>query len=164
MSYAIKFFLYSISLVCYINSHATSILKQEDVFHVAMVSPRGEQRLEVAFMDEFRILNKGRVRYTFIQPNVNNSAEMLGLPDRVRKLKPNLVFTFGTPTTLAIAGTTDNPIIDDIPIVFSPVSYPVRSGIISNKPNPKRLITGTSHIAPAEVHFEMMMKFKGGGA
>jgi putative ABC transport system substrate-binding protein len=160
MSYAIKFFVHSISLVCYINSHAASIFNQEDDFHVAMVSPRGEQRLEVAFMDEFRILNKGRVRYTFIQPNVNNSAEMLGLPDRVRKLKPNLVFTFGTPTTLAIAGTTDNPIIDDIPIVFSPVSYPVRSGIISNKPNSKRLITGTSHIAPAEVHFEMMMKFK----
>jgi putative ABC transport system substrate-binding protein len=142
------------------SGNANPVSNKEKVFHVVMVSPRGEQRLEVAFMKELEILYDGKINYTFIKPNVNNTPEMLGLPDRIRGLKPDLIFTFGTPTTLAVAGTVKNPIISDIPIVFSPVSYPVRSGIVGADPAVRKNIIGTSHIAPVQVHFEMMMKFK----
>lgn len=132
----------------------------EEAFHVVMVSPRGHQRLEVAFMNELQTLFNKKINYTFIEPNINNKAEMASLPDRIRERKPDLIFTFGTPTTLAVAGTVKNPIITDIPIVFSPVSYPVKSGILSPDPTARKNIIGTSHIAPVQVHFEMMMKFK----
>lgn len=111
-------------------------------------------------MKELEVLYQRKIKYTFIQPNVNNQIEMSTLPDRIRGLHPDLIFTFGTPTTLAVAGTVKNPVISDIPIVFSPVSYPVRSGLVSDDPTVRKNVSGTSHIAPVQVHFELMMKFK----
>jgi putative ABC transport system substrate-binding protein len=160
MSKFYRLAIFFLSLISFFNANASPKIDQESVFHVVMVSPRGKQRLEVAFMEEFKNLYQGRVKYTFLQPDANNKSEMLNLPEHVRAQKPDLIFTFGTPTTLAIAGTVANPVISDIPIAFSPVSYPIRSGIIGEKPTTRKNITGTSHIAPVQVHFEMMMKFK----
>lgn len=60
-----------------------------------------------------------KVNYIFIKPNLDNKEEVNALPGLIRSKKPDLIYTWGTPTTLAVAGTIKDPIIKDIPVVFS---------------------------------------------
>jgi putative tryptophan/tyrosine transport system substrate-binding protein len=48
----------------------------------------------------------------------------------IRKIKPDLIYSWGTPTTLLIAGTTKKPIIQDVPIIFTTVAEPVKSELV----------------------------------
>ena len=94
--------------------------------HVVMVSPRGETSMEREFKSEFQQRHAGPVKFSFIKPDTTNDQEMNGLPARIRAMKPDLIYTWGTPTTLAVAGTEDKPVIKDIPVFFTVVAYPAR--------------------------------------
>lgn len=160
MSKALRFFIFCFALISNVSmGNPVGRPPTDSDFHVVVVSPRGEQRLEVAFMKEFQKLYSKPVRYSIVVPNVNDENEMTNLPSRIRNMKPGLIFTFGTPTTLAVAGTVSKPAISDIPIVFSTVSYPVKSGIVSDDRSVRKLVTGTTHLVPMQTNFEMMKKF-----
>ena len=148
-------------MACFVTANCICAYAQaDDVFNLLMVTPRGQTPLEIAFVDEFKKLYKKKVNVTYVLPKIGDQKEMADLPNKIRAMKPDLIFTFGTPTTLAVAGTTSKPIITDIPIAFGPVSYPIRTGVVGEGKNLRQNITGTSHLAPISVHFEMMMLFK----
>lgn len=127
--------------------------------HVVMVTPRGETILEQVFMQELR-RRVGAVRFTLIKPDVNNASEMTALPERIRATKPALIYAWGTPSTLALAGTFDAPKIDDIPIVFLVVADPLRARLVRDLKVPGRNVTGTSHLAPMSIQLTAMREFK----
>lgn len=127
--------------------------------HVVLVTPRGETAMERVFMEELR-RRIGPVRFTLLKSDVANAAEMKMLPERIRKEKPSLIYSWGTPTTVAIAGTYDAPKIDDIPIVFAVVADPLRAKLVKDLQKPGRNITGTSHLAPISVQLTAMREYK----
>lgn len=126
--------------------------------HVVMVSPRGETSMEREFKLEFQQRYAGPVTFSFVQPDVENDQEMNSLPSRIRKMKPDLIYTWGTPTTLAVAGTESKPIIQDIPLFFTVVAYPGRNGITKNPARPRHMLSGTSHLIPLQIQFDTMLR------
>lgn len=115
--------------------------------------------MEQVFMQELR-RRVGAVRFTLIKPDLNNANEMKALPDRIRAAKPALIYSWGTPSTLALAGTYDAPVIDDIPIVFLVVADPLRAKLVKDLKAPRRNITGTSHLAPLSIQMTAIREFK----
>lgn len=128
--------------------------------HVVLVTPRGETAMERVFMDELK-RRVGPVRFTLIRSQTANAEEMQRLPNIVRAQAPDLIYTWGTATTVAVAGTFDVPRISDTPIVFAVVADPLRSGLVKNLLEPSRNITGTSHLAPISVQMTAMREYKG---
>lgn len=127
--------------------------------HVVLVTPRGETVMERVFVEELR-RRVGPVRFTLIKPDVNNAAEMNGLPARVRAAKPSLIYSWGTPSLMALAGDYDAPKISDIPIVFLVVTDPLRAKVVKDLKVPGRNVTGTSHLAPLSVQLTAMRAYK----
>ena len=127
--------------------------------HVVLVTPRGETVMERVFMEELK-RRVGPVRFTLIKPDMTQPATLSGLPDRIRQAKPDLIYTWGTPTTVAVAGPHDAPRIADIPIVFTVVADPLRAKLVSNLGKPGRTVTGTSHLAPMSVQLEAMSSYR----
>lgn len=127
--------------------------------HVVLVTPRGETVMERVFMDELKG-RLGPVRFTLIKSEVAKPDAMAALADRIRKEKPHLIYTWGTATTVAVAGTHDAPRISDIPIVFTVVADPLRAKLVSQLEKPGRNVTGTSHLAPLAVQLDAMQSYK----
>lgn len=126
--------------------------------HVVMVTPRGETLMEQTFAQELR-RRVGPVRFTHVKPDLGNEVEMKALPDRIKNARPDLIYSWGTPTTVALAGTHDEPKITDIPIVFLVVADPLRAKIVKDLKSPNRNVTGTSHLAPIAVQLAAMRDF-----
>lgn len=127
--------------------------------HVVLVTPRGETVMERVFMDELK-RRVGPVRFTLIKPDAAQPASMAGLPDQIRKANPDLIYTWGTPSTVAVAGPHDAPRIADIPIVFTVVADPLRAKLVTNLKRPGRNVTGTSHLAPLAVQLDAMRSYR----
>lgn len=127
--------------------------------HVVLVTPRGETVMERVFMDELK-RRMGAVRFTLIKPDVAQPNAMAALPDRIRQEKPDLIYTWGTPTTVAVAGTHDAPRIADIPIVFTVVADPLRAKLVTRLDPPGRNVTGTSHLAPLPVQLDAIRSYR----
>ncbi len=127
--------------------------------HVVMVTPRGETIMEQVFKQELR-RRVGAVRFTLIKPDLDNAAEMRALPERVRSMRPSLIYAWGTPSTVALAGEFDAPKINDIPIVFLVVADPLRAKLVKDLKTPGRNVTGTSHLAPLPIQLTAMREFK----
>jgi len=94
---------------------------------IAMVLPRPEQDDEIAFR---RYLERHHVLARYPQVAFSGKErDRAALIAQVRALRPDLIYAWGTPTTLALAGRqtdpADAPRIRDIPIVFAEVSDPV---------------------------------------
>lgn len=127
--------------------------------HVVMVTPRGETQMERVFQDELR-RRITAVRFTLIQPDVNETDWARQLVERIRQAKPTLIYTWGTPATLAVAGTHDRPVIGDIPIVFAVVAYPTEARLVKSLNSPGRNVTGTSHLLPMSVQLSAMRLYR----
>jgi putative ABC transport system substrate-binding protein len=127
--------------------------------HVVLVTPRGETVMERVFMDELK-RRIGPVRFTLIKPDPAQPGAMAALPSRIRQEKPDLIYTWGTPTTVAVAGPHDAPQIADIPIVFTVVADPLRARLVTRLQAPGRNVTGTSHLAPLPVQLEAIRSYR----
>ena len=127
--------------------------------HVIIVTPRGETRMEQIFEEEL-VRRIGAVRFTLIVSEPANDASMSELKERVLKEKPDLIYAWGTPTTIALAGTYETPVIKDIPIVFGVVADPLRANLVKNLHKPARNITGTSHLAPLSVQLLAINEYR----
>lgn len=81
----------------------------------------------------------------------------------IRDIKPDLIFTWGTPACEAIAGTIDAPnkqdYIWDIPMISLIVTDPIKSKLIYDMKKTGRNITGVNHVAPISSHIEAMKSY-----
>jgi putative ABC transport system substrate-binding protein len=73
-----------------------------------------------------------------------------GFIAEARALKADLIYTWGTPVTLAVAGRYDDPVkpVTDIPVVFTMVSSPIGAGIVKTLVSSGRNLTGACHVVP----------------
>lgn len=138
---------------------------------IAMVLPREEQVIEHAFRDY--LARRGvQARYEVLRYS-GKADDAPALVEQVRRLKPDLIYSWGTPTTLALAGpareaanpagATGSPAgryITDLPIVFTEVTDPLGSGLLANLRPPGRNVTGVSHVAPLAVQLNALRAYK----
>ena len=139
-----------------------AVLAQERSYLIAMVLPRDEQNIEAGFRD---YLLKRNLRVKIDTVRFSGRAEdAAALISQVRALKPDLIYSWGTGTTLALAGKYDagpaDPTIRDIPIVFTEVTDPVGAGILRQADPPQRNVTGVSHVAPLNVQLNAMRGYR----
>jgi putative tryptophan/tyrosine transport system substrate-binding protein len=138
---------------------STPVVAAPSTPHVVLVTPRGETVMERVFMDELK-RRLGPVRFTLIKPDLAQPAAMAALPERIRQEKPDLIYTWGTPTTVAVAGPHDAPRISDVPIVFTVVADPLRAKLVTSLKTPGRNVTGTSHLAPLGVQLDAIRSYR----
>lgn len=119
-------------------------------WQITIVIPRPINITETALQDFLK--KKGvNAHYTVLQyePEHETPQDIIA---RIRATQPDLIYTWGTPTTLAVAGPFDAPqsapYIRDIPIVFNTVTNPVASRLVPSLTNQQRNLTGVMHIAP----------------
>lgn len=126
---------------------------------VLLVMPREEQAIERAFKDYLR--QRGlELRFESLIFS-GRPDDVPVLVERIRARRPDLIYSWGTPTTLAVAGTYAHPTIADIPIIFAEVSDPVGAGIVRQREPPTgRNVTGVVHIAPLTVQINTLRAYR----
>lgn len=127
---------------------------------IAMVLPRDEQNIEKGFKSYLE-QNGLSVRYVAIRAS-GRAEDAADLRRRVREAKPDLIYVWGTPTSLALAGKADAPPSDairDIPIVFTEVTDPVGAGLMPSLDKHNDNITGVSHVAPLPVQLNAIRAY-----
>lgn len=135
----------------------------QDVKSVFMVLWRGETNVEEgfrAYVEEKALPLDITVRS--LDRDIGNVPAIL---DEIGEAQPDLIYTWGTSTTLNIAGRDPAladgpedhpPRFDDIPIVFTMVSQPVRSRIVPEMGPSGRNVTGVSHVVPLDTQLQAM--------
>jgi putative tryptophan/tyrosine transport system substrate-binding protein len=141
---------------------ATTRAESERPFVIYRITYRGRTEVEDGFDD---YLASNGIPVTFIERDANRDASRLpGFVEEIRRTKPDLVYTWGTPVTLGIAGRYDAPdkakFITDIPIVFALVATPVASGLVVDRLKPARNLTGAVHVVPTETQLRAMQSYR----
>ncbi len=129
---------------------------------IYMILWRGETPVEVGFRD---YLQSHGVNAEFVVRNCNqNVARIPEFLAEVRKLHPDLVYTWGTPATLAVAGSKDkvdpSKNLTGIPVVFTMVSSPAGAGLVGEDGLSHRNVTGTSHIVPVDSQLRAIQAYR----
>jgi len=130
-------------------------------FTIVMVLPRAPQSTEAGFRD---YLERESIAARYLEVRYEGKPDAAALRQRVAALQPDLVYSWGTPTTLALAGRHDqsdaaNP-LRNTPIVFAEVTDPVGSGLLKNPQQPERNVTGVSHVAPLDVQLNAVQAYR----
>ncbi|MGB3068089.1 MAG: ABC transporter substrate-binding protein [Ottowia sp.] len=129
---------------------------------IAIVLPREEQNVEAGFRD---YLAKRPLPVRFVSVRYSgHPSDAPALIESVRALQPDLIYSWATSTTLALAGQ-DRPEdaathIRDIPIVFTEVTDPVGSGLLRQLDPPGRNVTGVGHVAPLPIQLKAMSGYR----
>ncbi len=131
-------------------------------YRIAQILYRGPTAVESGFSD---YLAQREVPVELIEFNANlDPTRVPGIVKEVKALKPDLVYSWGTPNTIATFGRYDevdpDVNITELPGVFTMVSAPVSSGLVPSRESSGRNITGTSHVVPAEPQLRAMQTYK----
>src|SRR6478672_3462607 len=131
-------------------------------FKIYMILYRGETEVEQGFRD---YLASRRIPVDLIVRDVER--DIRKIPDLVveaRQLKVDLIYTWGTPVTLAVAGSEKgvDPLkhVTDIPVVFTMVASPEGSGLVASRTSSRRNLTGAVHVVPIEQQLGAMRAYR----
>ncbi len=123
--------------------------------------PRDEQNIEQALREQ--LARRGwPVRYENVRWS-GRDEDQPELVERLRRLAPDLIYTWGTPTTLAVAGPVDGDparFVRDRPIVFTEVTDPVGSRLVNRLDPPGRNLTGVRHVAPLATQLAALRSYR----
>jgi putative ABC transport system substrate-binding protein len=116
---------------------------------VVIITFRGDTEVEVGFKDYFK---KNKLAVEFETRDLGRDIKkMPEIISEIRQIKPDLVMSWGTSTTLALIGAYDDTRpehVNNIPVVFALVSAPVESKIVQKTSGHGRMnVTGVSHMA-----------------
>ena len=114
---------------------------------------RGVTDAEQGFMDYLKAIPNNNIEFVIADAETDSDRVNAFVSD-IRRQQPDLIYTFGTTVTLAVAGsmadTDKGNFIQDIPIVFNIVADPVGADLIPTMNAPSgRNLTGTSHLVPS---------------
>ena len=131
-------------------------------YRIYAITFRGMTDVERGFQDYFA---SRRIPVQITWRDLNRDASrMPGFLEEIRRLRPDLVYTWGTSVTLGVVGTYDgydpNTHITDIPVVFTLVAAPVLAKIVPDLRNTKRNVTGVFHVAPTEAQIRAMASYR----
>lgn len=131
-------------------------------FHVLMITYRGTTDVDRGFQAALQEAGLN-VEFTVrdVQQDVRRVAAIL---DELPTLEPDLIYTWGTPVTQAIAGAFDAPSplkeLSQTPVVFALVADPAGAGIVRNLNAPERNVTGCIHVVPLERQLQHMRSYQ----
>lgn len=130
-------------------------------FKIVMVLPRPEQNIEQAFRD---YLQRQQLAANIQVVQFSGLPEDAGaLVSRVHALQPDLIYSWGTTTTLALAGQAQDaqgPSIHETPIVFTEVTDPIGAGLLAQLDPPGRNLTGVIHVAPVDIQLNALLAYR----
>ena len=118
---------------------------------IFMILFRGETAVERGFRDYFAV--NGMPVELIVRDVALDVSKVPQLVAEARAMKADLIYTWGTPITLAVVGKEGavDPAkhVTDIPVVFTMVASPRGSGLVSSRTTSGRNITGACHVVPA---------------
>ena len=140
---------------------------QADPFTIYMIVHRAGSGADDGFRD---YLTANGVDANFVFRDMENDRSRLpGYVEEIKALKPDLVYTQTTSVTRAVVGRLEEADpqkhVLDIPVVFSMVSFPARSKLVPQPPDPaapmlsKRNITGARHVVSNLVRLNAMRTY-----
>ncbi|RTZ14498.1 ABC transporter substrate-binding protein [Vibrio aquaticus] len=147
-------------LIALLVSVSTSVMaSSNDSKQVVMLLWRGVTDAERGFMDY--LSSQMDVKYTLLDAKRDKETLNQHIA-QIERYESDLIYTFGTTTTLSLLGTEDKPsdfrVNSNTPVVFSIVTDPVGSKIVSSTTESTRNFTGVSHIVPHKVQFNAIQK------
>ena len=132
----------------------------ERTYKILMLTFRGETEAERGFRD---LLDTAGLKTQIISRDANrNIANLPSMIADLGTLKPDLIYTWGTPLTLGVAGPYDSQdpkYIRDIPVVFALVAAPVQARIAPSFASSGRNVTGAVHVVPTDVQMKAMQSY-----
>ncbi|MES2259261.1 MAG: ABC transporter substrate-binding protein [Pseudomonadota bacterium] len=117
---------------------------------IYMILFRGETAVEKGFRDYFAARN---IQVELVVRDVAlDVSKVPQLVAEAREMHADLIYTWGTPITLAVVGK-DGAVdparhVTDIPVVFTMVAAPQGSGLVKSLLSSGRNVTGASHVVP----------------
>lgn len=142
-------------LLTLISTSMTVSVHASDEKQVVMLLWRGITEAEQGFMDYLSA--KSQVNFVILDANRDKNL-LANHIKHITEYQPDLIYSFGTTATLALLGTEHEPSEfrrkGQTPVVFSIVTDPVGSKIVSDLQETQRNFTGVSHIVPHQVQFK----------
>lgn len=131
-------------------------------YRIFAVVWRGETAVEAGFKD---YLDQRGIPYELTIRNLDlDRGNAPPIIQEIRYAKPDLVYTWGTGTTLSILGSvdTDTPekFIRDIPAIFVLVAYPQAANIIESYESTGRSVSGVSFLAPLDAQMNVIRAYR----
>ena len=131
-------------------------------FRVLMLTYRGTTDVDIGFQN---YLSEAGLNVEFTVRDVRQDTRRIAaILDELPALAPDLIYTWGTPVTLAVTGTVDqpnpHPALGHIPVVFALVADPQKAGIVNTLSAPERNVTGASHVVPLERQLQHMRSYR----
>lgn len=130
-------------------------------YRIFMALWRGPTEVEKAFADHLR--ETGVTAELIVRSADQDAKKIPAIVAEIKRLRPDLVYTWGTPTTLGVVGAMDevDPArhVTEIPVVFTMVSSPVGSRIVADLASSGRNITGVTHTVPLETQLNAMRSY-----
>jgi putative ABC transport system substrate-binding protein len=135
---------------------------QPHIPRIYMILYRGETPVEQGFSEYFA---DQKLETELIVRNVElDTSRVPALLAEARALGADLIYTWGTPVTLAVAGKEGevNPDVHEteIPIVFTMVAAPRGAGVVSSLVSSRRNVTGASHMVPVRLQMNAIQAWR----
>ncbi|MBA5687485.1 ABC transporter substrate-binding protein [Rugamonas apoptosis] len=119
-------------------------------YRIYMMLYRGQSAVEQGFRDYFAV--NGIPVELIVRDVAQDIGKVPQLVAEARARRADLIYTWGTPVTLAVAGRAGaiDPAIHvtDIPVVFTMVASPLGSGLVTSLSSSGRNVTGACHVVP----------------
>lgn len=131
-------------------------------YRIYAITWRGKTQVEKGLEDYF---GKQGTSVEFIWRDAEQQpARLAEFAAEIRTMRPDLVYTWGTPPTLGIAGPYDaiDPAkhVTDIPLLFALVAAPVAAKLVPSLNARERDITGVTHVASLEAQVEAIRTYR----
>ncbi|MEI6206921.1 MAG: ABC transporter substrate-binding protein [Desulfuromonadales bacterium] len=144
-------FMFAVATLFFSKVHMASAADSRP-FRIYMITWRGLTDVERGFQN---YMTEKNIKVEYIMRDASKDQTKLpGFVEEIRRIKPDLIYTWGTPVTLGIAGSLkdrDNgKFINNIPVVFTLVADPVGVNLVPDLSSSSRNITGVYHMASAE--------------
>lgn len=139
-----------------------ALAQPRDARRIYAVTWRGRTQVEQGFTD---FLGKSGLPVEFTWRDAAQApARIAGFAREIRETKPDLVYTWGTPPTLGLAGPYDrvDPAkhVTGVPIVFALVASPVGARLVPSLRGQGRDVTGVYHVAAIASQVEAMRAYR----
>jgi putative ABC transport system substrate-binding protein len=120
---------------------------------IYMILFRGETEVEAGFRQWFADNHHAP---EILVRNVDLDASRVpALLEEARAWHADLIYTWGTPVTMAVAEAETS-----IPILFTMVSAPIAAGLVRNLASSQRNLTGVSHVVPARLQMNAIRNYR----
>jgi len=135
---------------------------KKEPFEIFAVLWRGETAVEDGFRD---YLDQNNIPYNMTVRSLNlDRANAPALVEEIRYASPDLVYTWGTGSTLGIVGShdTETPenFIRDIPAIFVLVAYPKMAKIVESYESTGRAVSGVVFLTPLDAQMNAIRAYR----